>query len=483
MSSSFRLRYFLGLIPTAQKIEKAWNELFIMRNELKMIENSKELARHNELKLLTQSNAFQNKKREILNLSLKGSTENQILTELAGLEQSKPIKNYFKFQQSSDFNRISKIITGKELERYLELKKIVESPGFIQRKKDVESLHYKGSPEYSLFNEFTKLSKSSEILFYIKCVSSSIYVNYKKIADSRQLARLKELRLKAEDQEFKNQVAFLRNKRRFESTPEFKLENEFHDLEKSKIITTYYQLKKRPELAFFDQWDILLDENFSDPKLSTTLWDTEYYWGSKMAGCSFSQENELQAYTGIKNIEINNKVLSIVTKSEQSEGKIWNPSFGLIPKKFEYSSALLNTGNSFRLKEGVVEAKVRFRAEVGITSAFSLTGSRPFPQIDIFRSGHNCVGVGIIDQQGIGGTNKLIQVKGLDFRNFHIFRLEVFGNLLVWKINNHEVHRELVNRKLGELFLNFTGSLHKTHKGGCLPHHFEIDWVRCLVKK
>ena len=236
-------------------------------------------------------------------------------------------------------------------------------------------------------------------------------------------------------------------------------------------------------MHFFDQWDILLDENFSDHKLSTSLWNTEYYWGSKMAGCSFSQENELQAYTGIKNIEINNKVLSIVTKSEQSDGKIWNPSFGLIPKKFEYSSALLNTGNSFRLREGVVEAKVRFRAEGGITSAFSLTGSRPFPQIDVFRSGHNCVGVGIIDQLGIGGANKLIQIKGLNFRNFHIFRLEVFGNLLVWKINNHEVHRELVNRKLGELFLNFTGSLHKTHKGGSLPHHFEIDWVRCLVKK
>ena len=93
--------------------------------------------------------------------------------------------------------------------------------------------------------------KAVKILFYVKCVSSSIYANYKKIADSKQLARLKELRLKAEDQEFKNRVAFLKNKRRFESTPEFKLENELHDLEKSKIITTYHQLKKRSELAFF----------------------------------------------------------------------------------------------------------------------------------------------------------------------------------------------------------------------------------------
>jgi hypothetical protein len=61
--------------------------------------------------------------------------------------------------------------------------------------------------------------------------------------------------------------------------------------------------------------------------------------------------------------------------------------------------------------------------------------------------------------------------------------LEIFGNELVWKINNYEVHREQLSKNAGELFLNFVGSLHQPVNGGTLPHHFEIDWVRCLRKK
>jgi len=143
----------------------------------------------------------------------------------------------------------------------------------------------------------------------------------------------------------------------------------------------------------------------------------------------------------------------------------------------------LNTGNSFKIKEGVVEAKVKFRAEGAITSALSLTGSRPFPQIDVFRSGSRRVGLGIIEQPANGGTKKLTQVKGLNFNNFHIYRLEISGDLLIWKINNHEVHREQFTQNPEGLFLNFVGTIHKPINAQSLPHHFEIDWVRCMQKK
>ena len=177
---------------------------------------------------------------------------------------------------------------------------------------------------------------------------------------------------------------------------------ELKELENSKLIITYFQLKKRSELSFFDQWEIVLDENFSDPGLSKTLWEPENYWGAKIAGFSFSQAAELQAFKGEKNVEIKNQVLSIVTKAERSKGKVWDPSFGLIPKEFEYSSAIINTGNSFKFKEGVIEAKVKFRAEDAITSAFSLTGSNPFPQIDVFRSGPKRVGLGLLNRRKMG---------------------------------------------------------------------------------
>ena len=40
MSISFQLRYFLGLIPNAQKIDLAWAELYKMRDKLRLIEES-----------------------------------------------------------------------------------------------------------------------------------------------------------------------------------------------------------------------------------------------------------------------------------------------------------------------------------------------------------------------------------------------------------------------------------------------------------
>ncbi|HZK97172.1 MAG TPA: hypothetical protein VFC67_23425 [Prolixibacteraceae bacterium] len=593
MSFSFRLRYFLGLIPTAQKIDAAWAERLKMREELHLIETSNELARYNELKHLIQSDEFQARKNDIINLSLIGSVENKLLTERTNLERSKPLKDYFKFIQSPDFNRFISITGSSELSRYFGLKKIVEAPDFIQRKKEAESLRYKDStefrkrkdfetlqksarikhyydtlssveyrlfleleatergnlddrskrkdpkikiyrkylnsrvyknvkiveelglpakleqlkqetstksflereaylknaarfettPDYAPLKEFKQLSKSSEMIFYLKCSKSSLYANYQKIVDSKELARLIELRSEVENPEFKQRVAFLKNKNRFNTTPARTTEKEFYKLENSKTIKNYFQLQKRPELAFFNQWEVVMEENFAVHQLSTTLWEPENYWGSKMAGFSFSQSNELQAYHGLKNIVIRNNVLSIVTKAEKSEGKVWDPAIGLLTKKFDFSSGILNTGNSFRFKEGVIEAKVKFRANKAFTSAFSLTGNQPFPQIDVFRSGNNCVGLGIIDQPGIKGVKQLAQIKGLNYNNFHIFRVEISGNLVVWKINNYEVHREHVSRNLGELFINFIGSLHQPVNGESLPHHFEIDWVRCLKKK
>lgn len=593
MSFSFRLRYLFGLIPTAQTLDSAWAELFALRNELNLIEKSKELARYQQLKQQIHSADFQSNKRDIIRLNLISSPENKVLTELSKLEQYKPIKKYFQFIQSPEFNRFNKIDGNSEIRRYLELKKIVESPDFTRRKSEAESLRYKGSPEYNKrqeyntlqkssrlkryyatmasdeynlfleleasekgkvidpsakkdpkvkiyrkflnssgyqnlkivekhglqsqlektkqeisakpflereaflknplrfqmtpdypqFDEFTKLSKNSDIQFYLKCIGSFIYTNYQKIAVSGELIRLTLLRSEAGEEEFKKRVAFLKNKKRYESTPEYQFEKELQNLEKSKIITTYHQLKKRTALQFFDQWKVVLEENFTEHQPAPTLWEPENYWGSKMAGYSFSQANELQAYKGLKNIEIRNQVLSIVTKAEVSEGKVWDPAFGLIPRKFDYSSAILNTGNNFRFNEGIVEAKVKFRAEKAITSAFSLTGNKPFPQIDVFRSGNKSVGLGIIDQPGHGSVKKLVQIKGLNFNNFHIFRLELFGNLAIWKINNYEVHREQMTQNIGELFINFVGSLHHPINGTSLPHHFEIEWIRCLQKK
>ena len=172
----------------------------------------------------------------------------------------------------------------------------------------------------------------------------------------------------------------------------------------------------------------------------------------------------------------------ILTKREKVNGQVWNVSTGLIPKQFDYSSGIINSGDSFRIDEGVVEAKVKFNADQSVTNAFSLTGSVPMPQIDVFRSGKDSVAFGITDQKNKGLSKKYKRIYGLNFDQFHVFRLEMFNNRLIWKINGKQVHSEQFSHN-GGMFLNFVSSLHETVNNNVIPHRFEIDWVRCYEKR
>ena len=427
------------------------------------ITGSKELERYHELVNIVQSADFIQFQKETKALRYKGSPEQVKRREYNALEKSSRLKRYRSTLESEEYHLFLKLnedeknklnsleeedkkvriyrhfLKSKAYQNMLEVEKHDLTGRLEHLKQEVNSQHfldheaflldknrYTTTPDYQIYKEFTELSRDENIRFYNKCLNSSAYANYKEIAGSAALDRLLELREKVVYPEFVQRVEFLRNKKRYELTPEYKLEVELKELENNKLILTYHKLKKSKELAFFEMWEITMDENFTDPNLTSSLWEPENYWGSKIAGFTFSQASELQAYQGLKNVEVRNQVLSLVTKSEKSKGKVWDPAIGIIPKDFAYTSAILNTGNSFKFKEGVVEAKVRFKAHEALTSAFSVTGNQPFPQIDIFRSGAGRVGLGIIDQSGNGGTSGLVQIKGLNFNDFHIFRLEVF---------------------------------------------------------
>jgi beta-glucanase (GH16 family) len=183
----------------------------------------------------------------------------------------------------------------------------------------------------------------------------------------------------------------------------------------------------------------------------------------------------------MKNIEISNDSLSILAKKEKTDGKVWNPTLGLMPKQFDYSSTILNSASSFRMREGVVEAKVRFKKDASITSAFSLTSEKPFPQIDLFRSTKKGVGMGILEKQG-DGSSKYVKLSGLNDERHHIFRLESFNDQLVWKINGTEVFRTSTFLK-EPLFFHLLTSLHGEVNEHILPHRFEVHWIRCYSKK
>lgn len=481
MSFAFRLKYALGLVPSADQLDAKWDKLIKMRDELARMELSAELKQYEDLKSLVESTAFQQNKREIEKLQYSGSEEEKLLLEFKALAKSSAIRNYQRLAGSTRLDRFEKILEGPTLKRFMELQKEVESDEFRQRKAAQKKREFAKSTDYALFKEFNQLRKSDDISFWRKFGQSDSYLNYLKTIDSKELKRLGELGQITTSAQFTEQVAYLKDKKRFFKTEAYKKILEYKEADQSSFMLAFRKLRKAKELEFFENWEVIFEENFLDKKLDTSRWQHENWWGHQHAGTSFSQEGEKQAYHGIKNIELSNNTLSILSKKEPVHGSVWNPAIGIMPNQFDYTSSILNSAGSFRLKEGVIEAKVRFKKDSTIVSAFSLTGVKPFPQIDLFRSTRDGIGMGIVENNGAKSV-RYKKLKGHNDQHYHIFRLELFGNELVWKLNGAEVYRSTFH--LNEpLFFHLLTSLHGKVNEHLLPHRFEIDWIRCLAKK
>jgi hypothetical protein len=481
MSIAFRLKYALGLIPSADQLDAKWENLIKMRDDLVRMEASAELKQYEDLRNLVESTAFQHSKREIESLQYSGSEEEKLMLEYKDLSRSKAIRNYQKLAGSIQLDRFGKILSGSNLKRFTALQQEVESQDFLQRRASQKRREFLKSPDHALLKEFNQLRKSDDISFWRKFGHSESYLSYLKTVDSRELARLEELGVLTASSQFQERVAYLKDKKRYLKSDGYKKIVDFNNSDKSSFMFAYRKLKKAKELEFFENWEVIFEENFSDKKLNTELWQHEDWWGYQHAGVSFSQEGQKQGYHGLPNIEISNNTLSIWSKKERMQGSVWNPAIGILPKQFDYTSAILNSAKSFRLKEGVVEARVRFRKDATIVSAFSLTGEKPFPQVDLFRSTKNGIGMGILEKNE-AHSSKYRTLNGHNDSHFHIYRLEIFGNELVWKINGTEVFRH--NQSLTEpLFFHLLTTLHGEVNEHMLPHRFEIDWIRCLAKK
>lgn len=293
MSVTFRLRYLFGLIPPATKIDSDWANLLKMRDKLNSIENSKELARYNELNSLIQSGEFQLQKKEIKSLKYNGSQECQNIQELARSERLRVIKGYFKVLQSSQLARFQKISPSHELSRYKELKQIVESPDFQKRKKELENLQYKGSPEYQKRREYNSLTRNKKLNLYYRTLESSEYLQFKdfdasekkkspeyeenkKIKDPRIIQYMKFLksgryknikfiedsglamkfdRLKQEvnDKSFLEKEAFLKDTKRYESSKDYPYFKEYSQLSKNEDILFYHKYKISREYVNYEK--------------------------------------------------------------------------------------------------------------------------------------------------------------------------------------------------------------------------------------
>lgn len=515
----------LGMIPATSKLEKVENTLIAEYEKLIEYANSNELARYYDLYEKVNSSAFRQKKKEIESLTFKGSEEQAREAEYLKLKKSKDIALFFKTSTGNDLKRLNEVEKSKPLSDFYELEKFISSSAFkekqkmkpitfrdteeyskylqykrlkgdrdvkkkrdevkvklfeelknfiyspeFRKKKEMKPLTFKDTPEYIRLTEFNNLKNNSDLQFYFKFKSSKELANYNNIKDSAKLKRYRELEAYLKSGEFATRKEYLLDKHRFDKTDMQKELLEYNALKDSDKINWYFDVKDSKKFDFLKTREMTFSDEFNSDRVDSQKWLTNYYWGEKLLHDRYSIDSDLQAYTASENFDIRSSILRIVTKPQKVNGKSWHAEKGFREKEFPFTSGLINTGESFRQKYGIFEAKIKL-TDPEIRNAFWLAGEKRIPHVDVCRSGNKKVW---FDHFLSPNAVKKSSIGSRYLSDFFIYRLEWTPESMVWKINGVEAMKQTAGIPQEPMYLSFAGGVDKPVNAAS---SMEIDWV------
>ncbi|MFO7853569.1 MAG: glycoside hydrolase family 16 protein [Bacteroidota bacterium] len=435
------------------------------------LEGSDKIKRFEELQKTVNSAAFKEKQR-MKPITFKSTEEYSKYKEYKKLESDANVKAYKKLMKKGKKEEAEKLAGLVSISRYLELEKFINSDAFLE-KKNMKPITFKDTDEYKLLQEYKSLKNDPDIKFFYKFKNSKELANYKKLEGSQKVSRHEELKEYLNTNEFKERKEYLLDKKRFEKSDLYKLEQEYEKLKSSDDIVWYFKVKDSDKFDFIKHRELTFSDDFNENTLDTKKWLTSHYWGDRLLNDRYSLETDLHCYTESENFDVGSSILSISTRPQKKEGKVWNPVLGgFRNKEFNYTSGIINTGKSFRQKHGIFQAKVKLNTAIGPRHAFYLLADKVTPHIDVCRSDKGKVCMDIFTN---GKRSAKTSIGSKYGRSFYIYTLEWTPKALVWKINDYEVFRQTSNIPNEPMYLNFSGGLDKPMSGSS---SMEIDWVR-----
>ncbi|MBE0676014.1 MAG: glycoside hydrolase family 16 protein, partial [Bacteroidales bacterium] len=325
--------------------------------------------------------------------------------------------------------------------------------------------------EFAKLQEYKKLKASPEIKGYYSFAKSKEYANFRKIDGSATYSKYEELKAYLATSEFTERKSYLLDTKRYEKTEMFAQLKEYETLKKSNDIVWYFKVKDSNKFDVIKKRELTFSEEFEQTALDEKKWLTYYYWGDKLLKENYSLEGDLHIHTPKGNFDIRSSVLSITTKPQKTEGKVWSPKTGFVKKEFSYTSGQINTGKSFRQKYGIFTAKIRLDNPAA-KSAFWLLGDTMTPHIDICRTGKGKVWFDIFRSEKSPAKASL---PGKYAGSFYIFTLEWTPEKLVWKVNGEEVFAQTGNIPQEPMYISLAGGVNTPLS---TVANMEIDWVR-----
>lgn len=464
---------FGGKYPSTSKYEAEMQKHRAEFEKYKGLAKSGAMARLKELQVITSDEDFKKRVAKLKQEKFSDTEAYSKLMEYKTLSKSRDIVMYKKYVGKSMDKRLENALVSPEYVRYLELEKVVAMPEFVAKMQDKKT--FKNSEDYGTYKEHHSLAKSGTVKFIRKTMASPFYKNYTEVVGSDKLKRYEELSSYVSSNEFLSYKAEMEDPKRFKKSQEYALLMELASLEKDKELLWYFSKMKSSAFVDLEAIEMTFEDNFDGLSLDKDKWMFGYYWGNVLAGGLYSLDSERQAFEPC-NAVVNNSVLSLVTKVKSTKGRMWNKQIGFVDADFEYSSALVNTGNSFRQKYGRFDFKVKVSLDKPVTHNIWMVGEKSDPQINIMNFGvdKKSFSVGLSTKNG----SKSFEVNGADFTSgYYIVSLVWSADALTWYVNGVEVASVKGGVPQEQMYIVLSSNI--TEQGDAKGCSMDIEWVKC----
>jgi hypothetical protein len=148
----------------------------------------------------------------------------------------------------TEFEKLHVFSESDVLAKYNKLNGLVNSSDFVQKSKEIKSLQYKNSEEYSKEKEFSSLQKAKDIVFYFKTASGNTLKRFKDMDGSSKITEFEALEKFIESPGFREKQKM--KPFTFKDTDEYRKLDEYKALKKDPEIKAFLKPPKK-KMSFF----------------------------------------------------------------------------------------------------------------------------------------------------------------------------------------------------------------------------------------
>ena len=444
----------------------------------------------------------------------------------------------------AEFDKLKAFAESDTLKKFNELKDLINSSDFRDKKKEIESLVYKNSEEYMKEKEFLSLQKAKDIVIYFRTIVGSMRKKFKELDGAEKMSNFEsrqnlvtslEIREKMKTKEFRNSAdeKKLLDYKRLKESSEIK---NYYNFRKSKEYSNFLNIDGSSRLARYNELkDYVATAEFREKK--NYLLDKKRFEKTEMF-------RKIQEFDKIKKnedilwyfkVKDSNKFDILkereLTFSDEFEGdkldtgkwltnyfwgdKLLNDRYSVEPdlqaytekENFEVRNSLLKiitkpqkiqgkawTEGGFKVKDfsftsGILNTGKSFRQKYGIFTAKVKLGN-PNAKCAFWMLADKITphidicrttdGKVFFDYFASADKRAKTSLSGKYANDFYIYTLEWTPDKLTWKVNGTEVFSTTSDVPQVPMYIGFSGGLNKPVNSMMTT---EIDWVRVYMPK